>query len=59
MDEKEMLNKALDYIMINDDDLYICDFLHDIEEESKYCKDNCDNYCRECVERFLKHWTPI
>ena len=54
-----MLNKALDYIMINDDDLYICEYLHDIEEESKYCKDNCNNYCRECVERFLKHWTPI
>ena len=59
MDDKELLKKALDYIMITDDNLYICDFLLDIDEESEYCKENCNNYCTECVKRFLKQWTPI
>ena len=59
MDDKELLEKAMNYIMWNDDDLYICEYLHGIEEESKYCSENCENCCTECVIRFLKNWTPL
>lgn len=44
MDNKELLEKAQYYIMLNDDNLYVCEYLQSIEEESKYCAENCENY---------------
>lgn len=32
MDNKELLEKAQYYIMLNDDNLYVCEYLQSIEE---------------------------
>lgn len=57
MNSKQLLDNAIDYIydIVYGQD-WICEALLDIPKESKICDETCDNLCKECILRFLKHY---
>ena len=59
MTDKDMLNKALDFIVeTQQDNDYICGCLHEFPSEEKYCGKNCHDLTCECVRRFLRYYKP-
>ena len=57
MKSEELLDNAVDYIyeVVYGQD-WICEALLDIPEEEKICSAYCQNLCKDCVLRFLKHY---
>lgn len=57
MTTEQLLDNAIDYIyeLVEQDD-WICEELLIIPEEEKICKETCDNFCKDCIIRFLKHY---
>lgn len=57
MKSKDLLDNAVDYIyeVVYGQD-WICEALLDIQEESEICDLTCDNLCKDCILRFLKHY---
>lgn len=57
MTDKEYLDKALDLIVkLEGDNDYICEELCKIQKENDFCADNCENFDRFCVLRYLKYY---
>lgn len=55
MQDKELLNEALDFIVKREQDNdYICDVLNDISEETDICAEKCQYLNKSCVLRFLR-----
>ena len=55
MQDKELLNEALDFIVEREQDNdYICDVLNDISEETDICAEKCQYLNKSCVLRFLR-----
>ena len=55
------LDNAASYIrellsMIGGDERSLCDELLQYPEEEKYCAAYCQNFCNDCVIRYLKHY---
>lgn len=55
------LDNAASYIrellsMIGGDERSLCDELFHYPEEAKYCAEHCQNFCNDCVIRYLKHY---
>lgn len=55
------LDNAASYIrelitMIGGDETSLCDELHQYPEEEKICAAYCQNFCNDCVIRYLKHY---
>ena len=57
-EQEVYLDKALYFIVdqFETDPSIICEKLHEIDEELVYCGNNCKNFNRECVLRFLKYY---
>ena len=57
MKSEELLDNAVDYIyeVVYGQD-WICEALFDIPEESEICEHTCNNLCKDCILRFLKHY---
>jgi len=58
LDIVEALDKALDIIveLHEDDPEWFCEELHSHSKEEKYCSENCNNFNKECVKRYLKYY---
>ena len=55
MQDKELLNEALDFIVEREQDNdYICDVLNSIPEETDICAETCQNLNKSCVLRLLR-----
>lgn len=55
MQDKELLNEALDFIVKREQDNdYICDVLNDISEETDICAEKCQYLNKSCVLRLLR-----
>lgn len=57
MEYNELLDNALSLLedVLEDDD-YICEKLMDIPEENKYCSENCTEFKRDCILRYLRYY---
>lgn len=57
MTDKEYLDKALTLIceLYSTED-YICEQLHRIPEEYIFCANNCSNFNKSCILRYLKYY---
>lgn len=60
-ESEELLDNAASYIrelitMIGGDETSLCDELHQYPEEEKICAAYCQNFCNDCVIRYLKHY---
>lgn len=57
MTTEQLLDNALDYIyeLVYQDD-WICVALLEIPEEEKICAAYCQNLCKDCIKRYLKHY---
>ena len=60
-ESEKTLDNAASYIrelltMIGGDETSLCDELHQYPEEEKYCASYCQNFCNDCVIRYLKHY---
>lgn len=57
MTTEQLLDNALDYIyeLVEQED-WICCELVAIPEEEKICSETCDNLCKDCIIRYLKHY---
>lgn len=57
MTTEQLLDNALDYIyeLAGEED-WICKELLQIPEEEEICSETCDNLCKDCIMRFLKHY---
>ena len=54
MTDKELLNKALDFIVeTQEQNDYICELMNE-ESVGDYCEKNCQNLNRQCVTMFLE-----
>lgn len=54
---KTILQKALSFILEREMDYdFICNNLHEYENERQYCEDNCKDMRIECIMRFLSHY---
>ena len=54
MDEKELLNKALDYIVEHDTDLHICEALDEKIDCANDCYYKSTGLNRQCVAMYLE-----
>lgn len=57
MSTEQLLSNAVDYIyeVVYGQD-WICEALLDIPEEADICEQTCDNLCKDCIKRYLKHY---
>lgn len=58
---EKLLNNAASYIRelfttMGKDETSLCDELFKYPEEEKICAAYCQNFCNECVIRYLKHY---
>ena len=55
---KNQRDKALDLIceLIEDDPSFVCEELHEIEEEYRICEHNCKEFGHKCILRYLKYY---
>ena len=55
---KNQRDKALDLIseLLEDDPSFICETLHEIEHEEAVCRNNCCNFTKKCILRYLKYY---
>lgn len=57
LSDSQYLDRALDFIVEREkSDDYICSVLAGYPEDNDICKNDCQNLCRICVLRFLKHY---
>jgi len=57
MTDSQYLDKALDFIVEREEnDIYICSVMYDIQDEKELCAKDCQGFCRNCVLRFLKYY---
>ena len=55
MQDKELLNEALDFIVKREQDNdYICDILNSIPKETHICTETCQGLNKSYVLRFLR-----
>ena len=60
MTTEQLLDNAIDYIYeLTYQDSWICDELLEIPEEEKICAAYCQNLCKDCIIRFLKHYKKL
>ena len=60
MTDKDYLDKALALIveLTEDDPSFMCEKLHEIEGECQFCANNCENFDRFCLMRYLQYYKP-
>ena len=61
IESEEWLLNAASYIrelftIMGRDETFICDELFQYPEEEKICAAYCQNFCNDCVIRYLKHY---
>ena len=49
--KQELIEFILD--LVEDDDI-VCEELHQYESEHDYCRDHCNNLCKNCIIRLMQ-----